>query len=155
MRRNSSPALLVVLLILFAVSSGWAVDLKSLDPPVYLPDGKEFKAWEASIAFTRTYHVDALNPQASDDNPGTKSRPFATINRAAQVLRRGERAVIHAGTYRERVRPARGGTGPDQMISYEAAPRETVVVKGSRMLRSKWLPSQREGRAGPGRRTSG
>ncbi len=149
MRRNSSPALLVVLLILFAVSSGWAVELKSLNPPVYLPDGEEFKAWEAPIAFSRTYHVDASNPQASDDSPGSESRPFATINRAAQVLQPGERVVIHAGTYRELARPARGGTGPDRMISYEAAPGETVVVKGSRMLRSKWLPSRREGRAGP------
>ena len=80
MRRNSSPALLVVPLILFAVSSGWAVDLKSLDPPVHLPDGEEFKAWEAPIAFARTYHIDASNLQASDDNPGNESRPFTTFN---------------------------------------------------------------------------
>ena len=148
-RRKTVLGLLVVLPAVFMASTGWAVDLKSLDPPVYLPSGEEFKTWEAPIAFSRTYHVDASHPQASDDNPGTESRPFATIHRAAQVLQPGERVVIHAGTYRERVRPARGGTGPDRMIGYEAAPGETVVLKGSRVLRSKWLPSQRDGRPGP------
>ena len=149
MRRNASLALLVVLLILFAVSKGWAIDLKSLNPPVSLPDGEEFKTWEAPIAFAGTYHVDASNPRASDENPGTESEPFATINRAAQVLQPRERAVIHAGIYRERVCPARGGTAPDRMISYEAASGEAVVLKGSRVLQSKWLPSQRDGQDGP------
>ncbi|MBN2290973.1 MAG: hypothetical protein JXM70_01025, partial [Pirellulales bacterium] len=149
MRRNSNSILLAVLPILFTVSNGWAVDLKSLEPPVYLPNGEEFKTWEVPIVFAHTYHVDASNPQASDDNPGTESRPFTTINRAAQMLQPGERVVIHAGIYRERVCPARGGTGPDRMISYEASPGETVTVRGSRILRSKWLPSQRDGRARP------
>jgi hypothetical protein len=39
--------------------------------------------------------------------------------------------VIAAGTYRECVRPARGGSSPDRMISYEAAPGATVIVKAS------------------------
>jgi len=39
--------------------------------------------------------------------------------------------LVHEGVYRERVKPARGGTGPDAMICYEAAPGERVVIKGS------------------------
>ena len=63
-----------------------------------------------------------ISAKADDNGPGTKQRPFRTINKAAQVLQPGERVVIASGTYRECVRPVRGGTGPAQMISYESAP---------------------------------
>ncbi|NQT83469.1 DUF1565 domain-containing protein [bacterium] len=81
----------------------------SLEPPVMLPDGTEFQTWEQPLRFERTYHVDGSNPNASDANPGTSDRPFATINRAAQVLQPGERVVVAAGVYREWARPERGG----------------------------------------------
>lgn len=147
--RTAIVALSVLVLATFASRGGWTAELKSLDPPVYLPDGEEFKTWEVPLTFSRTYHVDPPHPQASDDNPGTEARPLRTINRAAQVLRPGQRVVIHAGTYRERVCPARGGSGPDRMISYEAAPGEDVVIKGSRVLESKWGPSRRDAQSGP------
>ena len=106
--------------------------------PVRLPDGTLFETWEQPCVYSQTYHVAQQHRNASDDNPGTKALPFRTINHAAQVLRPGERVIVAAGTYRERVRPARGGTGPDKMISYEAAPGATVIVTGSRMPRSNW-----------------
>jgi hypothetical protein len=108
---------------------------------VLLPDGREFISWERPLQFTRTCYVDNRNPRAADSNPGTEELPFLTVNRAAQVLQPGERVVIMTGVYRERVDPARGGTGPDQMISYEAAPGATVVVKGSREVKTGWEPS--------------
>ena len=114
------------------------VVMRSLEPPMMLPDGTEFKTWEQPLRFERTYCVDGASPNASDTNPGTSDRPFATINRAAQVLQPGERVVVAAGVYREWVRPARGGTGPGAMISYEAAPGATVVIKGSRAFKPEW-----------------
>lgn len=108
---------------------------------VLLPDGSEFVSWERPLAFTRTYYVDNRNPQASDSNEGTRQFPFLTINKAAQVLEPGERVVIMAGVYRERVDPARGGFSPDKMISYEAAPGAEVVVKGSRLVKGGWEAS--------------
>ncbi|HXJ94373.1 MAG TPA: right-handed parallel beta-helix repeat-containing protein [Terriglobia bacterium] len=108
---------------------------------VLLPDGTEFVSWEQPLRFTKTYYVDNRNPRASDSNPGTQDLPFATINRAAQLLKPGERVVIMTGIYRERIDPARGGTGPDEMISYEAAPGANVVVKGSRLVKAGWEPS--------------
>ena len=36
-------------------------------------------------------------PQADDNGPGTKARPFRTINKAAQLLQPGERVVIAVG----------------------------------------------------------
>jgi hypothetical protein len=48
--------------------------------------------------------------------------------------------VIASGTYRECVRPARGGTSPAQMISYEAALGGKVFVNGSEILKDGWQP---------------
>ena len=115
--------------------------MRSLVPPAFLPDGSEFKTWEAPLKFSRTYYVDQSHPKASDSNPGTKDMPFKTINRAAELLQPGERVVVAEGVYREWVRPAQGGTDPEHMISYEAAPGARVVIKGSEILRVKWLKS--------------
>jgi len=103
-----------------------------------LPDGTEFASWEQPQTFSKSYYVDNSAPNADDNGPGDKARPFRTINKAAQVLQPGERVVIAAGTYRECVRPARGGTGPGQMISYEAAPGAKVFIKGSEILKDGW-----------------
>ncbi|MHC1767114.1 MAG: alpha-L-fucosidase [Verrucomicrobiia bacterium] len=116
---------------------------RSLEPPVLLPDSSEFTTWEpAALRFTRTYHVNASNPDASDENPGTEARPFATLNRAAQVLLPGERVLVGPGIYRERIRPARGGTSPSQMISYEAQPGAQVILRGSRVFLGSWVRRQ-------------
>lgn len=103
-----------------------------------MPDGTEFPRWEQPLTFSKTYYVDNTSPAADDSGPGDKARPFRTINKAAQLLQPGERVVIAAGTYRECVRPARGGTGPAQMISYEAAPGAKVTIKGSEVLKDGW-----------------
>jgi hypothetical protein len=106
-----------------------------------LPDGTEFPFWERPLHFTRTYYVDGGSSRSDDRGPGTVERPFRTIGQAAKVLQPGERVVIAAGTYRECVRPARGGSAPDRMISYEAAPGATVIVKASEVLRDGWQSS--------------
>ena len=106
-----------------------------------LPDGTAYAAWEQPLTFSKTYYVDNGDAKADDNGPGTQARPFRTINKAAQVLQPGERVVIAAGIYRECVRPARGGTSPAQMISYEAAPGAQGVHQGLRSA---------EGRLGAG-----
>jgi len=108
---------------------------------VLLPNGREFKTWQPALSFAKTYYVDGSAKNASDDNPGTKARPFKTIQRAAEVLQPGERVVVAAGVYREWVRPRRGGTSPDKMISYQAAPGAKVVIRGSRIIKDRWKPS--------------
>jgi hypothetical protein len=96
-----------------------------------LPDGTEYVSWEVPVNYSKTYYVDNGNPNASDSNEGTQERPFRTIGRAAEALQPGERVVIRSGVYREQVRPQRGGSGADKLISYEAAPGAKVIVKGS------------------------
>lgn len=106
-----------------------------------MPDGTEFPMWEKPLHFSRTYYVNGQAKIADDNGPGTREQPFKTINKAAQVLQPGERVVIAAGVYREFIQPARGGTGPDAMISYEAAPGAKVIVKGSQVV-TDWKPSE-------------
>ncbi|MDR1824896.1 MAG: right-handed parallel beta-helix repeat-containing protein [Bifidobacteriaceae bacterium] len=67
----------------------------------------------------------------SDQAAGTEQAPFATINRAAAVAVPGDTVLVHEGEYREWVKPARGGLSDARRITYQAAPGEHVVIKGS------------------------
>jgi hypothetical protein len=133
-----NTALLVFVLI---TSFASAQDKVSLSPPVFMPDGAEFLTWQNTTAFEKTYWVDQKHPKASDTNPGTQDLPFLTINRAARELDAGEQVLIRSGTYRELVEPGSGGTGPDRMISYQAAPGAQVIIKGSEILTAEWKGS--------------
>ena len=104
-----------------------------------------YAAWAAQMIDTRPgprtaaiYHVAIEHPSADDANPGTGERPWRTVQRAAELLRPGDTALIHSGTYRETVRPFLGGTGPEHMITYAAAPGEAPVLKGSDTWRPEW-----------------
>ena len=122
----------------FAQQSAAGAQPNSDTSDTLLPNGKQFAFWEQPLKFTKTYYVDNNSSKADDNGPGTSAKPFKTINKAAQVLQPGERVVIASGTYRECVRPVRGGTGPTQMISYEAAPGAKVYIKGSEVLKDGW-----------------
>lgn len=71
---------------------------------------------------------------------GAEGSPFRTINRAAAVAHPGDTVVVHEGEYREWVRPARGGSSDTRRITYQAAPGEHVVVKGSERVTG-WEPA--------------
>ncbi len=106
-----------------------------------LPSGDRFAFWDDETVYRKVYHVAQGHPAASDANPGSEAAPFLTINAAAQVLQPGEKVVVHAGVYRECVRPARGGDGPAAMIAYAAAPGERVVVRASEVWQPEVRPS--------------
>ena len=115
------------------------INLRSLNPPIYLPDGTEFKTWEPpSFNFKRTLYVNTRHPKASDSNDGSRNRPFKTISRAAELAKPGDRIIVSGGIYRERITPLRGGVSPDMMISYEAEPGAMVLIKGSEIFTNKW-----------------
>jgi hypothetical protein len=78
------------------------------------------------------YHV-AMN--GSDANPGTRNKPLRTIGGAARRAQAGDTITVHAGTYRERVTPPRGGESDSRRIVYQAAPGEEVWIKGSEIAR--------------------
>ena len=66
-----------------------------------------------------------------DTNPGTAAEPYQTINRAAREAQPGDTVVVHAGLYRETVKPARGGSDQTTRITYTSAGDGEVVIKGS------------------------
>jgi len=66
-----------------------------------------------------------------DSNPGTAGAPVRHIQRAAELARPGDVVTVHAGVYRERVDPPRGGVSDAKRIVFQAAPGETVEIKGS------------------------
>lgn len=105
-----------------------------------LPSGDRFAFWNDATEYRRVYHVAQGQGNAADDNPGSAEEPFRTINAAALVVQPGEKVIVHAGVYRECVRPKSGGE-PDRMIAYEAVPGEEVVVKGSAVWQPTLQPS--------------
>jgi glycosyl hydrolase family 120/parallel beta helix pectate lyase-like protein/uncharacterized protein DUF1565 len=66
-----------------------------------------------------------------DSKDGSASSPLRTISRAADLARPGDTVLVHGGEYREWVQPRRGGLSATRRITYQAAPGEHVVVKGS------------------------
>ena len=106
-----------------------------------LPDGSSFHFWEKETVWQRELFVNAEDPKASDGNDGSEAAPFRTIGRAAAEATPGTRVRIHAGLYRECVRPARGGDDAEHMISYEAYGDGDVIVSASEEV-TDFIPSE-------------
>lgn len=75
----------------------------------------------------------------SDSAEGTSSHPFRTISKAAKVAETGDKVIVHAGEYREWVKPEHSGYSNISRITYEAAEGEKVVIKGSERIQD-WEP---------------
>ena len=86
--------------------------------------------WGASAPATE-WHV-AVN--GDDAHAGTVAEPVRTIQRAAELAQPGDTITVHAGVYRERVNPPRGGTSDKQRITYRAVPGDKVEIKGSEVV---------------------
>jgi hypothetical protein len=68
-----------------------------------------------------------------DDASGSEAHPLRSLARACEMVEPGDRVVVHAGTYRETVRPRRSGL-PGHPITFEAAPGDRVEISGAREL---------------------
>jgi hypothetical protein len=93
-------------------------------------------ALSAEDAGAREIHV---SKAGNDSGSGSGTQAYLTINKAASVAQSGDVVIVHAGTYREWVKPVRGGSNDDERITYKAAPGEEVFVKGSERI-SAWQP---------------
>lgn len=85
----------------------------------------------ATVVSAKEYHVSV---KGNDKNDGSASKPFQTVNFAAQLAVPGDTITVHSGTYRERIDPARGGESDVRRIVYRAAPGEKVEIKGSEII---------------------
>jgi len=72
----------------------------------------------------------------NDANPGTRQAPLRRIQRAADLARPGDVVKVHAGLYRERINPPRGGTSDDKRIVYQATAGEKVEIRGSEVAKN-------------------
>jgi len=86
----------------------------------------------ANPAGSKEYHVSVTG---IDTNPGTISKPFKTISRAAEVSQPGDTITVHRGIFRERINPPRGGMSNNKRIVYQAAEGEQVIIKGSEVVK--------------------
>jgi hypothetical protein len=80
-----------------------------------------------------------VSVEGNDANDGSAWKPLRTISAAARMAQAGDVITVHAGTYRERVTPRRGGESDAKRITYQAAAGETVEIKGSEVVRD-WKP---------------
>ncbi len=83
-----------------------------------------------SVAMGRTYHV---SPDGAADASGDKGHPLRTVQQAASKMGPGDVCVVHAGNYRETVRPVRSGE-PDKPIRFVAARGEAVIISGTEVV---------------------
>ena len=90
------------------------------------------------LGLAKEYHV-SIN--GNDTNAGTAAKPLRTISAAARLAQPGDKVTVHAGVYRERVAPPRGGTSDKQRIVYQAAKGEKVEIKGSEEVKG-WAKVQ-------------
>ena len=79
------------------------------------------------------YHVTLTG---SDTNSGSQIAPFRTIQHAADLAQPGDAITVHAGVYRERINPPRGGESDARRIVYQAAPGDNVEIKGSEIIKN-------------------
>ena len=89
----------------------------------------------AEAASGREIHVAKTG---SDSGTGEGDSPYVTIGKAAAAARPGDTVTVCAGTYREWVKPARGGTSERRRITYRALPGDEVLIKGSERVTS-WV----------------
>ena len=97
-----------------------------------------FLALITSVVVAKEYHVSV---KGSDKNNGSASMPYKTISAAAQVAQPGDVIIVHAGVYRERVTPPRGGESDTKRIIYRAAEGEKVEITGSEIV-TNWVKVQ-------------
>ena len=85
----------------------------------------------SAVIFAAEYHV---SKTGQDTNDGSGGSPFKTISAAALIAQPGDIIIVHAGTYRERITPPRGGESDEKRIVYQAAEGEKVEIKGSEII---------------------
>ena len=82
----------------------------------------------ASAAVSGSYYV---STDGSDSDPGTDSRPWKTIRKAAESAAPGSTVYIKAGTYNERVDIKVSGASAEKPVVFRNYQNDKVIIDGS------------------------
>ncbi|MBL7220040.1 MAG: right-handed parallel beta-helix repeat-containing protein [Phycisphaerae bacterium] len=74
----------------------------------------------------------SVAPGGDDGASGSASKPFRTIQKAADAMKPGDVCIIRAGTYRQTVRIRTSG------VRFAAEPGEKVTISGTGAIDAKW-----------------
>ncbi len=86
--------------------------------------------------------VSRRDPRQGHQSRGRRTAPLRTIQRAAELAQPGDMITVHAGIYRERISPPRGGdVGPEPHHLPGRAGREQVEIRGSEVVKN-WVKVQ-------------
>lgn len=80
-----------------------------------------------------------VSASGSDKNTGTKTSPFRTIQKAADIVQPGNTCIIERGVYREHVVLHKSGE-PGNPIVFRAARPTTVTIDGTNPIDAVWQP---------------
>ncbi|MGC1870607.1 MAG: right-handed parallel beta-helix repeat-containing protein [Acidobacteriaceae bacterium] len=72
-----------------------------------------------------------VSTHGSDSNPGTKDKPFLTVQRAADVAKPGDTINLRGGKYCERLAVTSSGNASQGFITFRSEPGETAMLDGS------------------------
>jgi len=93
-----------------------------------------FVIFSAGIVHSAEYFV-ATN--GKNTNPGTRKRPFGTIQKAADVACPGDVCYVRTGVYRQNVKLHQSGQS-DAVIKFAAYGDEKVVLNGTEIFEGEW-----------------
>lgn len=91
-------------------------------PPIF----DQISQGESSNSGGKIYSV---SPTGNDNNSGTLDQPWATLQKAANTLKAGDKVYIRGGKYKinQPIRPQFSGL-PNQWIIYAGYPEEQVII---------------------------
>jgi hypothetical protein len=86
--------------------------------------------------FAQNLYVGGAN--ASDNNPGTATEPFATIQKAATLATAGDIINIRSGIYRETIVPTNSGTSGNPIV-FQPDGDAVVTISGADIADGNWM----------------
>ncbi len=110
------------------IFTGWKGDIQGTTNPITITMNNH-KTISASVEaqYEGIYFVSTTG---NDNNPGTYTQPWRSIQNAANELKAGETVLIRDGVYNERIVPLNSGL-EGNYITYAAYPNEEVIIDGT------------------------
>lgn len=91
-----------------------------------------------SLSVSMTFYAAAkptsslyVSSHGSDSNPGTREKPFLTLQHAADLAKPGDTIDVRGGQYCERLAVTSSGNAAQGYITFRSEPGETAVLDGS------------------------